>query len=105
MYYKTKQPFKIDKQKILSPSELPDKKTIYIPEVFASLFIVCSSISVRTGCASFVCLALDVSVIQWNQWQPQRLDTGCLAGGTKFFREIFFKLQLTFMAVPYIIWM
>ena len=90
---------------MFSPAELRDT---YISEGFASLFIVCSprwSIAIRTGCVSYVCLALDVSVIQWNYWQSQRLETGCLVGRTKFFGEIFFKLQLKLMAVPCIIWM
>ena len=92
---------------MFSPTELCDQDTIYTPEGFASLFIVCSprwSIAVRTECVSCVWLALDVSVIQWNHWRWQRLDTGCSAGRTKFLKEIFFKLQLKLMTVPCIFW-
>ena len=74
---------------MFSPTEIPDQDTIYMPEGFASLFIVCSSIVVHTGCVSCVCLALDVSVIQWNHWQSQHLDTGCLAyGGTLYHLDV-----------------
>ena len=87
------------------PFLLCDQHTIYTPEVFASLFIVCSPVSQLQFAVhvSLVCLALGGSVIQWNHWQSQRLVTDCLAGRTKFFRDLFFKSQLKLMAAPCII--
>ena len=72
MYYKLKQPLKIDKKKLFFRTVLCDQDTIHIIEVFGSLFIVCSprwSITVPTGFVSCVCLALGVSNIQWSHWQ------------------------------------
>ena len=73
MHYKLA--FNIDKQKtcFLHLNYVIKTSFTYVK------FIVSSarwSIAVCTECVPCVCLALGVSLIQWNQWQSQRLDTG-----------------------------
>ena len=101
MYYKLKQPFKLKKQKSCFPQlnyvnwryHLHIWRFwIFVYSLYRFLFIT-TLVNCTVWVSSCVCLALDVSVIQWNHWQSQRLDP-VKPGRTNFFREIFFKLQL-----------